>query len=294
MRLSNLIVLAVVGFLAQLVDGALGMAYGVTSTTLLLTVGIAPAAASASVHLSEVVTTAVSGASHWRFGNVDWGKVVPLAVPGFFGAFGGALALSFLPEDLGKTVMAVFLFALGVYILIKFAFRAERPINERPIARVFLAPLGLFAGFMDALGGGGWGPIATPTLLSSGRMQPRKVVGTVDTSEFVVALGASIGFLLALGSQGVLFGVVGALIAGGVVAAPIAAWIVRHLNARVLGTAVGGVILLTNARIFLNAVGFEGIAVPTFALLTIVWLGALALAIAALRRERQPVLVEEA
>jgi len=292
--LRNLIVLALVGLVAQLVDGSLGMAYGVTSTTLLLTVGVAPAAASASVHLSEVVTTAVSGVSHWRFGNVDWGRILWLAIPGGIGGFGGAMALSFLPEALGKTFMAVFLFALGVYILIRFAFRAERPVVERRIPRLFLMPLGLFAGFMDALGGGGWGPISTPTLLSSGRMQPRKVVGTVDTSEFIVALSASVGFLLALGSQGILFGVVGALIAGGVVAAPIAAWIVKHLDARVLGTAVGGVILLTNARTFLGAVGFEGIAVPAYAVLTVVWVAALALAIAALRRERGTVPVEEA
>jgi hypothetical protein len=119
-------------------------------------------------------------------------------------------------------------------------------------------------------------------------------VGTVDTAEFVVALFASIGFLIGLGSQAIGWGVVAALIAGGVVAAPIAAWIVRHLNARVLGTAVGGVILLTNTRTFLNAIGYENVLVPALLVIAAIWLGALALALAAIRRERQPVLLEEA
>jgi uncharacterized protein len=292
--MRSLVVLAIVGFLAQLVDGALGMAYGVSATTLLLTAGIAPAVASASVHLSEVVTTAVSGTAHWRFGNVDWGKIVWLALPGGVGAFVGALALSVIPEETGAPIVAIFLFGLGVYILVKFAFNRERPVVERPVSRKFLSPLGLVAGFLDAMGGGGWGPVATPSLLSSGRMQPRKVVGTVDTAEFVVALFASVGFLIGLGSQAIGWGVVVSLIAGGVVAAPIAAWIVRHLNARVLGTAVGGVILLTNTRTFLGAVGYESVLVPALLVIAAIWLGALALAFAAIRRERQPVLVEEA
>ena len=270
------------------------MAYGVSATTLLLTAGIAPAVASASVHFSEVVTTAVSGTAHWRFGNVDWGKIFWLALPGGVGAFVGALALSVIPEKTGAPIVAVFLFGLGVYILVKFAFKRERPVVERPVSRKFLSPLGLVAGFLDAMGGGGWGPVATPSLLSSGRMQPRKVVGTVDTAEFVVALFASIGFLIGLGSQAIGWGVVGALIAGGVVAAPIAAWIVRLLNARVLGTAVGGVILLTNTRTFLNAVGYENILVLALLVLTTVWLAALAVAVSATRRERQRVLAEEA
>lgn len=293
MGLRTLILLAVAGLFAQLVDGSLGMAYGVSATTLLLTAGIAPAAASASVHLSEVFTTAVSGVSHWRFGNVDWSKVLWLAIPGGVGAFFGAVLLSNLSAEFAAPFVAIFLFALGVYILAKFAFRAERPINERPIAGKWLSPLGLFAGFMDAMGGGGWGPISTPTLLSSGRMQPRKVVGTVDTSEFIVSLAASVGFLLALGSQGILFGVVGALIVGGVIAAPLAAWIVRHLNARVLGTAVGGVILLTNTRTFLNSVGLESLLVPLLLMIAAVWIVTLYLAISAARREGQGVIVAE-
>lgn len=288
--MRSLIVLAVVGLLAQLVDGSLGMAYGVTSTTLLLAVGLTPAIASASVHLSEVGTTAASGLSHWKFGNVDWAKIGWMAVPGGVGAFFGAYVLVSLPVALAEPVMAIFLFSLGVYILARFAFdRASNIVSERRIPRRLLAPLGLFAGFMDAIGGGGWGPISTPTLLSSGRMEPRKVVGTVDTSEFVVALCASVGFLLSLSLSAIPLGVVGALLVGGLIAAPIAAWIVRHLNARVLGTAVGGVILLTNANTFLGAFELNAILPVVLGVIIVVWLTALYFAISALRSEKKSI-----
>ena len=152
-----------------------------------------------------------------------------------------------------KPYIAVFLFGLGVYILARFSFRRrETPVRVRPVPGKFLGPLGLVAGFLDAAGGGGWGPISTPTLLSSGRMEPRKIIGTVDTSEFVVALCASVGFLLALSISEIPFDVVGALLVGGVVAAPIAAYLVRILPMRVLGPAVGGVILITNMRTFMG------------------------------------------
>ncbi len=290
--MRSLVILAIVGFIAQLVDGALGMAYGVTSTTLLLTAGIAPAVASASVHLSEVGTTLASGASHWKFGNVDWGKVGWLAIPGGIGAFVGAVFLSNLDAAVAEPFVAIFLFCLGVYILARFAFsRVGQLINERPVPRKLLSPLGIVAGFLDAVGGGGWGPISTPTLLSSRRMEPRKVVGTVDTSEFVVALCASIGFLLSLGSQEIALGIVAVLLAGGLVAAPIAAWVVRHLNARVMGTAVGGVILLTNARTFLKAVGVDpSLNTLVYMALAAVWIVALYFAISAARRKAEPVL----
>src|SRR5919205_957723 len=287
MGLRSLIVLGVVGLIAQLVDGSLGMAYGVTSTTLLLTVGIAPATASAAVHLSEVGTTLASGVSHWRFGNVDWGKVGWMAVPGGIGAFLGAVVLSSISAEAAQPVVAIFLFSLGIYILIRFSFKVSNLISERPISRKFLSPLGLVAGFLDAAGGGGWGPISTPTLLSSGRMQPRKVVGTVDTSEFVVALCASLGFLLSLSFAEVPFGIVAALLIGGVVAAPLAAWLVRHLHPRVLGTAVAGVILLTNARTFLEAVGVGGaLAVLIYILIVAVWIAAVAYSIRVNRLEK--------
>ncbi len=139
----------------------------------------------------------------------------------------------------------------------------------------FLAPLGLGAGFIDATGGGGWGPVATPTLLASGRMEPRKVVGSVDTSEFLVALAASIGFLIALGSQGIPFRVVAALMIGGVIAAPIAAWLVRWLPARVLGTGVGGLIVMTNSRTILQALEASDAARgAAYLAIAVVWVAA--------------------
>ncbi len=291
--MRNFILLALAGFGAQLVDGALGMAYGVSSTTLLLLVGIAPALASAAVHIAEVGTTAVSGISHASFGNVDWSKIVWLAIPGGIGGFIGATALVYASTleataGLVEPIVAIFLFCLGVYILSKFAFRRrERPVQVRPVARGFLAPLGLIAGFLDAMGGGGWGPISTPTLLSSGRMEPRKIIGTVDTSEFVVALCASLGFLFSLTFAEVPWTVVGALLVGGMVAAPLAAYIVRLLPTRILGTAVGGVILVTNMKTFLGAIGISGgAATVLYVLIVGVWLAAIAFAIAALRRDR--------
>ncbi len=289
--MQSFVLLALVGLIAQLVDGSLGMAYGVTSTTLLLAVGVSPALASASVHIAEVGTCAVSGVSHWRFGNVDWSKIAWMAVPGAIGAFFGAIAVTWIAtvaEEAVAPVIAIFLFALGAYVLARFSFRRrEVPVQERPIARGFLAPLGLVAGFLDAAGGGGWGPISTPTLLSSGRMQPRKVVGTVDTSEFVVALAASIGFLLALSFAEIPWQIVGALLLGGVVAAPIAAYVVRVLPARILGTAVGGIILVTNMRTFMGAVGIErASAWLLYAVIVVVWVAALVHSIMVNRQEK--------
>jgi uncharacterized membrane protein YfcA len=288
--MRSFIVLAIVGLVAQLVDGSLGMAYGVTSTTLLLAVGISPALASASVHIAEVGTCAMSGASHWRFGNVDWSKIVWLAVPGAIGAFLGAVVLaSVITAEAAEPIVAVFLFSLGIFILSRFAFRRhERPVRERPIPKAFLSPLGFVAGFLDAAGGGGWGPISTPTLLSSGRMQPRKVIGTVDTSEFLVAVAASIGFFISLSFANIPWQLVGALLVGGLIAAPIAAWIVRILPARIMGTAVGGVILIVNMRTFLEAIGVSGgLALAIYVLIVVVWLAALSHSIM-VNRQGQP------
>src|ERR671917_1347146 len=291
--MRNFILLALAGAGAQLVDGALGMAYGVSSTTLLLLVGVAPALASAAVHIAEVGTTAVSGISHASFGNVDWSKIVWLAIPGGIGGFLGATALVYASTleataGLVEPIVAIFLFCLGVYVLSRFAFRRqERPVEVRPIGRKFLTPLGFVAGFLDAMGGGGWGPISTPTLLSSGRMEPRKIIGTVDTSEFVVALCASLGFLISLSFAEVPWTVVGALLVGGIVAAPLAAYIVRLLPTRVLGTAVGGVILIVNMKTFFEAIGVSGgAAIVAYVLIVGVWVAALASAIAAIRRDR--------
>ncbi|GAA4732541.1 sulfite exporter TauE/SafE family protein [Isoptericola chiayiensis] len=286
--MRTLILLALVGLGAQLVDGSLGMAYGVTSTTLLLAIGTNPAAASATVHLAEIGTTLASGASHWRFGNVDWRVVLRIGVPGAVGAFAGATFLSWLSTEIAKPLMSILLLGLGVYVLVRFTVRGLRTDRlGQPLRKRFLTPLGLVAGFMDATGGGGWGPVGTPAILASGRMEPRKVVGSIDTSEFFVAVAASLGFLVGLGTAGVDPAWALALLAGGLVAAPIAAWIVRLVPPRVLGSAVGGVIVLTNARTLLGTV--EASATWTTAvlgLIALVWAAAVVWSVRAHRRER--------
>jgi uncharacterized membrane protein YfcA len=256
--MRKLIVLALVGLAAQLVDGSLGMGYGVTSSTLLIVAGLTPVAASASVHFSEIGTNLASGLSHWKLKNVDWRVVARIAGPGAVGAFLGATVLSRLSTETAAPVMAVILALLGAYILVRFIV-GFRPQLKKALTWKFLAPLGLFAGFVDATGGGGWGPVATPALLADGRMAPRKVIGSVDTSEFAVSAAASLGFLIGLGAGGVNWAFALALLVGGVIAAPLAAYLVRVAPAHLLGVAVGGVILLTNSRTLLKTVDAAGI-----------------------------------
>ncbi|QFQ96968.1 sulfite exporter TauE/SafE family protein [Streptomyces phaeolivaceus] len=252
--MRTLVLLALAGLGAQLVDGSLGMAYGVTSTTLLLAMGTNPATASATVHLAEIGTTLMSGASHWRFGNVDWKVVARIGVPGAVGAFLGATVLSALSTEIAGPLMSLILLGLGLYVLSRFTLRGlPRERLGQPLRKRFLSPLGLVAGFLDATGGGGWGPVGTPALLASGRMEPRKVIGSIDTSEFLVAVSASLGFLFSLGSQGLDWTWVAAFLLGGLIAAPVAAWLVRLVPPRVLGSAVGGVIIATNVRTLLKS-----------------------------------------
>ncbi len=287
--MEKFLVLALVGLAAQLVDGSLGMAYGVTSSTLLLATGVAPAAASAAVHFSEIGTTLVSGYSHHKLGNVDWRTVSILAVPGAVGAFAGATLLSSVPGDVAKPWVGAILLGLGLYVTYRFlVLRGERPTFPGRLSSRFLAPLGLVGGAMDAIGGGGWGPVGTTSLLSSGRLEPRKVVGSIDTSEFLVAVGGSLGFLFALGSSGIDWQIAAALLAGGVVAAPFAAWLVKHLPASVLGVAAGGIIVLTNTQTVLGAIGVSGHPVTvTLVVLAVAWLSAVGLVVRDLRAARE-------
>jgi uncharacterized membrane protein YfcA len=251
---KTLVLIGLVGLAAQLVDGSLGMAYGVTTTTLLLAIGTNPAAASATVHLAEIGTTLISGVSHWKFGNVDWQVVRRIAIPGAIGAFLGATVLSSLSTEAAAPLMAIILLALGLYVLVRFTFQGIPRHNlGKPLRKRFLTPLGFVAGFVDATGGGGWGPVGTPAILASGRIEPRKVIGSIDTSEFVIAVAASLGFIFSLGAQGINVGWVLAILAGGVVAAPLAAWLVRHIPPRLLGASVGGIIVLTNTRSLLRS-----------------------------------------
>ncbi|WP_338778039.1 sulfite exporter TauE/SafE family protein [Metabacillus sp. FJAT-52054] len=281
--MNKLIIFIFVGLLAQFIDGALGMAYGVTSTTLLLTFGIAPAIASASVHIAEVATTAASGASHIKFGNVDKKTVLKLIIPGSIGAFAGACFLSNLPGDLVKPYVSTFLLALGIYVTIRFLFlvRQQQKVEDKlEISAKKAVPLGLIAGFFDATGGGGWGPIATPVLLSQKGTSARKVVGTVDTSEFAIALSASIGFIISLGWEQVNWLWAGALMIGGVIAAPLAAWLVRKVPAHLLGVLVGGFIVLTNARTLLQMwVPNQSFHPVIYGIILLLWAAAIAFSV---------------
>src|SRR5690606_14312320 len=187
---GDFMLFVMIGLCAQLVDGALGMAYGLVSSSILLALGLPPAAVSASVHTAEVFTTGVSGASHGLLGNVDRKLMVRLAVPGVVGGVLGAYVLAQLPGDAVRPFVYAYLLVLAVLILLRAVGR-RIPRNE--VRRVGV--LGFFAGLLDAIGGGGWGPMATSTLLAKGG-QARTSIGTVSASEFVVTLAISITFLL--------------------------------------------------------------------------------------------------
>ncbi|MCL6671789.1 sulfite exporter TauE/SafE family protein [Streptomyces panaciradicis] len=287
--MRTLILLALAGLGAQLVDGSLGMAHGVISTVLLLALGTTPAAASAVVHFAQIGTGLVSGASHARFGNVDWQVVTRIGVPGAVGAFAGATVLSHLSTALAEPVMAVILLVLGLFVTWRFTVRGvPRGSTGRPPGKRFLVPVGLAAGFLGATGGGGWGLIGTPALLASGRLEPRKVVGSVDASKALVAVAASLGFLFSLGSQGVNWSWVLAFLVGGTVIAPVAAWLARFVAPRVLGSTVGGLIVVLNARTLLT----DWFHVPgtvravVYVVLHGLWAAALTHSVRAHRRER--------
>lgn len=249
-------ILALIGLAAEFIDGSLGMAYGVTATSLLIGSGIAPAVASASVHSAEIATTMASAVSHWRLGNADPRIVFGLMLPGAAGAFSGALFVSSVPGDAIKPFISAYLLLLGLFILIWFARHGAGSGAPRPpLSRLSMSTLGLVAGFCDASGGGGWGPIATSTLLARREALPYRVIGSVDTSETAVTIAATLGFLISMGLKGVNPLWVGALLLGGVCAAPIAAWLVRRVPNHYLGILVAGVILFTNARTLLNSTG---------------------------------------
>jgi uncharacterized protein len=270
--MPTLIAIAFAGFIAQLVDGSLGMGYGVTSTSLLLTLGLAPALASASVHLAEIGTSAVSGASHWRLGNVNMRVLLIMGVPGGIGAFSGAVVLSNLSLDAARPMVSLVLLALGGVILFRFihgrrvaAARAAMeagdapavPVDTKGPRRWALVPLGLVGGFLDASGGGGWGPVTTSSLMAATRMQPRKIIGTVSGSEFIISIAASVGFLLALGSAGIDFSIVAMMLLGGAIAAPLSAWLVSRFDDQALGTGIGGLIIFLNLDRALSLFGID-------------------------------------
>jgi uncharacterized membrane protein YfcA len=223
-----------------LIDGALGMAFGVISSTILVSIGVPPAAASAGVHTAETFTTAVSGISHIAHRNVDWWLFVRIVVPGMIGGVLGAYVLAeILTADSAKPLVLAYLSSLGLYLFYRGLM--HRHTERRP--RV-IAPLGLAGGFLDAAGGGGWGPIVTSNLLVQGS-NPRKTIGTVSTAEFFITLTISATFIATLGWAVFTATTIGLLL-GGVLAAPFGAWIAKRVNADLLLTFVGALLTLTS------------------------------------------------
>jgi len=250
----NWMLFALAGSVAQLVDGSIGMGFGLISSTLLLTLGASAAVASAAVHAAEIGTTLASGASHWHRENVDSAILIRLAIPGGIGAFTGATFLSNIDLSNGKIFISTILLLLGFLLLYRYLFYTAPQVSVTQISNPnYLIFLGLSGGFIDASGGGGWGPIVTPTLLATTQAEPRKVIGTVSAAEFLVAVCASAGFLLNLNQLDIDWSVVVGLALGGIIVAPIAAKLVSWLPRRQLGIYVAITIILINGIRLLSA-----------------------------------------
>jgi uncharacterized membrane protein YfcA len=241
---DNIVAFIIFGFIAQIIDGALGMAYGVSTNAFFLSLGIPPSIASACIHTSEMFTTAVSGISHFKFGNVDKNIFLRLLIPGIIGGVLGAYILTELPGGKIKPFVSLYLLMMGLWILFK-VFRKTHQIKTK--TRV--VPLGLAGGFFDAIGGGGWGPIVTSTLVANGH-HPRFAIGSVNSAEFFVTVAESITFFATIGA--ILFQhwekIVGLMI-GGVIASPFAAWVCKKLPHHILMLLVGLLITGLSIRI---------------------------------------------
>ena len=248
--MRKLFIFALAGFLAQLVDGSLGMGFGASSSSILLTYGIAPAIVSATVHFSEIATTAASGTSHWKFENVHKPTMLKLAIPGSISGFIGAALLTQIHGDYIKPYIALFLLSMGFFILYQFLFKRHKAIHTHvgTLSSAKLVPQGAVAGFLDAIGGGGWGPVNTPLLLASRKIQPRYAIGTVSASEFFVTLSTSLSFIIFLGFTQINWWFVIALSIGGMIAAPISAYLTKILPINILAICVGGLIIFTNSN----------------------------------------------
>lgn len=287
--MQRLVVIGLVGFFGNLVNNSLGMGYGVTSASLLLAAGLTPAVVAASVNLAGTGATLASGIAHLSFGNVNWRVVGRLAVPGAVGAFVGAAVLSRIATRAATPWIAAVLAVLGGYLLLRFAVRrSNRELASPQLRRRFLAPLGIIGGFVTGSTGGGWGPIATPALLASGRLEPRQVIGSVNTAEVLVTVAASLGFLGGLGLTGVPYPIVVALLVGSLVSAPLGAWLCRLVPAPMLGVSVGGLLLVLNAHTLLAALAVDRtVFAAAYLLILMTWIVTLALAARIVVRDRR-------
>ncbi len=253
---NEILALVIAGLACGFVDASLGMGYGVTSATVLVSFGIAPAVASASVHMAEAVVDSISAGSHLKFGNVRKDLLVPLLICGTIGAVLGAVGLSFLALNAAKPIVASILMCMGLIILIKFLFRWKRVEKPSPLSgsegetnysRKKLAALGFVAGFIDASGGGGWGPILTPAFVATGST-PKKAVGTVEFTEPIISIAAFVTFGLIIGFESFLWNIVVPIIIGGIILTPIAAYVCSKTPRRLLGILVGLWVAVLNIR----------------------------------------------
>ncbi len=248
MPVEDLLLFIVVGFAAQIVDGALGMAYGVTATSVLLSFGITPAVASSTVHAAEVFTTGASGIAHWRLGNVKKDLFWKLVLPGAVGGAAGAYVLATAPGDKIQPIVTVYLFVMGAVLLTK-ALR-QKPVPPAELRHT--RKLGFVGALLDAIGGGGWGPMVTGTLIGRG-MESRFVIGTSNAAEFFITTVISATFLGTIGLE--LWPMITGLIIGGIVAAPFGAQLTRQLPDRALMILVGVVIMILSVRNFIHYLG---------------------------------------
>lgn len=242
--IHNLLPFIIAGFMAQLIDGSLGMGYKVSSTTFLLASGLQPALASSSVHTAGMFTSAASGLAHFKFGNLDKKLFKQLVIPGITGGILGVMLLNLVPGDVLKPFVAFYLLLMGVRIVVKSLNRIAGVSVNANVGR-----LGFVGGFFDAVGGGGWGPIVTGTLVANGH-DPRLVIGSTNIAEFFVTVAQVVTFFVVL--RGIDWTVVGGLVIGGVAAAPLAAWVCRRLPLKKLMLAVGVLIILLSLRTLLD------------------------------------------
>ena len=250
---STFLIFLCVGFIAQLVDGSMGMAYGVTTNSILLSIGISPSIASASVHISKIFTTLASGLSHLKFKN-SHGKIIKnLILPGIIGGVIGAFLLVKIPSSVIKPIISFYLLIMGVRIFIK-AFNHVPGIQFK---KIHYQILGIFGGFFDAIGGGGWGPIVTSSLLSQDE-NPRKIIGSLNIAEFFVTVTESIVFIAGVGLAPI--SIVLGLILGGILAAPLAAFLTSKIPIKAMYIIIGLVIILMQVYIFVSFFGFFGLA----------------------------------
>ncbi|MBC7081755.1 MAG: sulfite exporter TauE/SafE family protein [Thermoplasmatales archaeon] len=243
----------IAGLIAQYIDGSLGMGYGVSSSSILVAAGFMPALVSASVHMAETFTTFTSGISHFKFGNVDKDILLPLIFPGIIGGAIGAYILSdIIPTKAVKIVVSFILLSLGLVIFLRFYFGKIRK-REGNFSKRFLIVVALAGGLLDAIGGGGWGPVCTSSLVATNKREPRKVIGSVNLAEFFVTLAITTTFAITLGIENFLWSITLPLIIGGIIAAPLAAYTCRKIPSILLGSMVGILLIVINARTIISS-----------------------------------------